>query len=310
MPPENKRGMIRWLLALPGYRTAVVAFALTLVLGIGGTAAYAYWSKSTQVAIAGTTRSEVPPGTAPVTANPVMAPRPATPSGQTCAAVLSDLEMRPNSFADVRFAWSPAAAATSYVVTVRSTAAKYDQTQTVNATQANFRFGRLPSDQDGKPVGSSSPFYTKYTVRVMPMNGTVAGDPLYFTYEYEHYKSNNCYYSNPTGAAPVGDIQPACDLPPFDSGTDYVQARFTWSASTGAKNYLVTMTAQNGSGYGGEQVVTAGSATFSMLMPKPVPGSAAYLSRYTIRVQPLNGALAGDPRYLTYQLGANSHQCW
>ncbi|MET4059060.1 hypothetical protein ABIB35_000589 [Arthrobacter sp. UYP6] len=287
-----------------------MAFVLTLVLGAGSTIAYAYWSQSTPVAISGTTRSEVPAGTSPVTVNPALAPRPATPSEPTCAAVLSDLEMRPNSFADVRFSWAAGAAATSYVITVKSAAAKYDQTQTVNATQANFRFGRLPSDRNGKPVGSSSPFYTKYTVRVMPMNGTVAGDPLYFTYEYEHYKSNNCYYSDPTGAAPLGDIQLACSLPPFDSGTDYVQARFTWSGSSGAKNYLVTMTAQNGSGYGGEQVVTADSAAFSVLLPKPAAGNAPYYGRYTIRVQPMKGVVAGDPRYLTYQLGANSHECW
>lgn len=287
-----------------------MAFVLTVVLGAGSTIAYAYWSQSTPVAISGTTRSEVPAGTSPVTANPVLAPRPGTPAGATCAAVLSELEMRPNNFADIKFSWAAGAAATSYVVTVRSAAANYDQTQTVNAAQANFRFGRLPSDQNGKPVGSASPFYTKYTVRVMPMNGTVAGDPLYFTYAYEHYSSTNCYYSDSAGAAPLGDIKLTCALPPFDSTADYAQARFTWSGSSGAKNYLVTMTAQNGSGYGGEQVVTAGTAAFSVLMPKPVPGGAPYLGPYTLRVQPLNGTLAGDPRYLTYQLGSNSHQCW
>lgn len=301
--------MVR-LRAQPGFRTAAVAFLLTVVLGAGSTVAYAYWSQSTPVAISGTTRSEVPAGTSPVTANPVLAARPGAPTGQTCAAVLSDLAMRPNNFADVRFSWVGAGAATSYVITVKSAAAKYDQTQTVKVTEANFRFGRLPSDEYGKPLGGSSPFYAKYTVRVMPMNGTVAGDPLYFTYEYEHYKSNNCYYSDPTGAAPLGDIKLVCALPPFDSDTDYVQARLTWSSSSGATNYLVTMTAQNGSGYGGEQIVTAGNAAFSVLMPNPTPGDAPYLGRYSIRVQPLNGALAGDPRYVTYQLGPNSHECW
>ena len=178
-----------------------------MVLGAGSTIAYAYWSQSTPVAISGTTRSEVPAGTAPVTDNPVLAARPGTLSGQTCAAKLSDVEMRPNDFADVRFAWT-GTGATSYLVTVRSKDGRYayDKSQTVKANQADFRFERLKSDEYGKPIGNSSPFYTKYTVRVMPLNSGIPGDPLYFTYEYEHYKSDNCYYSDPTGAAALADI--------------------------------------------------------------------------------------------------------
>ena len=45
----------RRLRAQPGFRTATLVFALTVVLGIGSTAAYAYWSQTAQVQIAGTT---------------------------------------------------------------------------------------------------------------------------------------------------------------------------------------------------------------------------------------------------------------
>ena len=38
---------------IPGLRAAVVVFALTVVLGLGGTAAYAYWSQQTSVTITG-----------------------------------------------------------------------------------------------------------------------------------------------------------------------------------------------------------------------------------------------------------------
>lgn len=306
-----KRGMIRRLHSVSGFRTAVVAFVLTVVLGIGGTAAYAYWSKSTAVVITGTTRSDLPPGTGEVTANPVLTVRPQTPTGQTCSARLSDQAMRPNVFADIRFTWA-GAGATRYVVSVRSKDSRYvyDKSQTVAVNQADFRFERLKSDEYGKPIGGTAPFYTKYTVRVMPMNGNIPGDPLYFTYEYEHYKSDNCYYSEPTGASPLGDIKLVCALPPFTAGADYAEAGFTWSGSAGAASYSVSMTAQNGRGYGGEQMVSGTAAAFRVMQPKPVPGNASYFGRYDIRVQPMNGSTAGDPRYLTYQLGAGSHECW
>ena len=52
------RGPRTWfsrLRAQPGFRTAAVAFVLTVVLGVGGPAAYAWWSQSSQVQISGAT---------------------------------------------------------------------------------------------------------------------------------------------------------------------------------------------------------------------------------------------------------------
>ncbi|GAA3289555.1 hypothetical protein ACFFON_16050 [Arthrobacter citreus] len=317
----TKPGWYGRLRTQPGFRTAVVAFVLTVVLGIGGTAAYAYWSQSTSTAITGTTRPEQPPvpppstlpaNTAGLTAKPALAARPGTPSGPACAALLSDEEMRSQDFADVRFSWAGAASATSYVITVKGTNGfSYDQTQTVKTKTADFRFGRLKSDQYGKPVGTSSPFYTKYTVRVMPMAGTVPGDPLYFTYEYEHYNSSNCYWSEPTGNAPVGSAAPlVCAAPVTVRGAGgYSDLPVSWARSSGATSYSVTMVNADRS-YGGELSVTGTQAAFRVMRPLPENDAAPYFARYTVRVQPMIGAAAGDPLYLTYQWGKNSHECW
>lgn len=55
--PNGWFGRLR---AQPGFRTASVAFLLTVVLGVGSTAAYAYWSQSKSLAITGTTGYLVP----------------------------------------------------------------------------------------------------------------------------------------------------------------------------------------------------------------------------------------------------------
>ena len=41
---RDSQSWLRRLRAQPGFRTALIAFCLTVVLGIGGSAAYAYWS--------------------------------------------------------------------------------------------------------------------------------------------------------------------------------------------------------------------------------------------------------------------------
>lgn len=48
-------GWVTRLRAQPGFRTAAVAFFLTVALGAGGPAAYAWWSASSSGAITGTT---------------------------------------------------------------------------------------------------------------------------------------------------------------------------------------------------------------------------------------------------------------
>lgn len=51
----ERRGWFGRLRAQPGFRAASVAFLLTVVLGVGSTVAYAYWSHTTTVRIMGST---------------------------------------------------------------------------------------------------------------------------------------------------------------------------------------------------------------------------------------------------------------
>lgn len=69
---EEQNRWFRRLRALSGFRTAVLAFVLTVVLGVGGTAAYAYWIQKTDIAISGSTGYSLPVPTAArcVTATP------------------------------------------------------------------------------------------------------------------------------------------------------------------------------------------------------------------------------------------------
>ena len=58
---DTRPGPFSRLRAQPGFRTAAVVFVLTVVLGLGGPAAYAYWSQSTAVTISGKTAPPVTP---------------------------------------------------------------------------------------------------------------------------------------------------------------------------------------------------------------------------------------------------------
>lgn len=57
----KQSGWFTRLRAQPGFRTAAVAFFLTVALGAGGPAAYAWWSASTSGLITGTTAAPVLP---------------------------------------------------------------------------------------------------------------------------------------------------------------------------------------------------------------------------------------------------------
>ena len=71
-PQPERLGWVSRLRAQPGFRTAAIAFVLTVVLGVGGTAAYAYWSQQTVVTISGSTAYSLPAPSAAicVTATP------------------------------------------------------------------------------------------------------------------------------------------------------------------------------------------------------------------------------------------------
>lgn len=313
---DQRSGWIGRLRAQPGFRTATIVYILVVALGLGGTVAYASWSRSAPGTIsgqAGTAGPVLPANTALIGAQPALQARPGTPSEQVCSPLLTDEQMRPNNYADINFSWSGAAGATQYVVTVKGKNGgfSYDQSRTVSTPAAEFRFGRLPSDQYGKPVGDSSPFYTSYTVRVLPMAGTVPGDPLYFTYKYEHYNASNCFWSESTGASPIGSAAPVvCADPTTVHGNGgYSDLKISWAGSAGATSYSVTMTNADRS-YGGETSVTGTNAAFRIMRPQPEKDNVPYFATYTVRVQPMKGAVAGDPVYLQgYQFYAWGQKC-
>ena len=85
--------------------------------------------------------------------------------------------------------------------------------------------------------------------------------------------------------------------------------RVQWSASSGATGYSVTMHNADRT-YGGEISVTGTSASFRIMRPSPESGDAPYFATYSVRVQPMNGARAGDPVYLQgYQFYTWGQKC-
>ncbi|KPN17836.1 hypothetical protein [Arthrobacter sp. Edens01] len=94
---QQRRGGMKRLAGLPGSRTAAAAFVLTVALGAGGPAAYAWWNQQGTAAITVTagkpTASAVtPPATPDPTPSPTVpgpttpAPTPTTPPVTTPAA--------------------------------------------------------------------------------------------------------------------------------------------------------------------------------------------------------------------------------
>ena len=108
--PSGRFGRLR---ALPGFRTATVAFILTVVLGIGGTAAYAYWQVSTTATISVTPTVNLPVPAAPV------------------------CESLPN---EVRIQWQPVAGA--------DVNAAYILTFTVGTASKSYAFPGTPQSVD------------------------------------------------------------------------------------------------------------------------------------------------------------------
>ena len=66
-PVSDGGGWFSRLRAQPGFRSAAIAFVLTVVLGLGGSAAYAYWSLRVDAnLIVATARPDLPSVAAPI----------------------------------------------------------------------------------------------------------------------------------------------------------------------------------------------------------------------------------------------------
>lgn len=310
---SEKPGWFARFRAQPGFTPAVVAFFLAVALGIGAPAAYALWSSTSslelQVRTAAPPGPALPPGTSLVSAQPAYADRPGAVTGLTCASLLTKMQMVNNNYTDTRFSWPAADGATSYTISVRNNTGTfgYDQARTVSTPEAVFRFERQLSESNGNPKPGATPFYSYYTVRVLPIKNGVPGDPLYRSYQYDHHNSSNCHGGDSGSASPTGSIVPfTCAPVAWNSNPAYTELALSWPRATNATSYSVTIRSQNG-GAGAEATVTG---TAAALRVEPKPAGPEFQGRYTVRVQPMNGSAGGDPVYRTYQLGANSHECW
>ena len=298
-------GLLRRFRAVPGSRIAMVAFFLTIALAAGGSAAYALWSQRGDAAVTAVAGAPKPGPTAAgggpidVTAN-IQTAWAGKLSGITCARV----QVQEPGSTGIRFSWPNLSTATSYVVSVKSTSAGYTYTQpaqTVGSPHATFVF---PDKRDTE----SAPYYVNYVIRVMPMKGTTAGDPLYLTFQHRRYETNNCY--EPRGVetnvvmSPLQFTSLTCRLVGLSNSTT-ADLPLSWTAVPGAASYRVSIRPAAGYSrtYGADIVTASTSATFRF----PVEQTTG---KYVVRVQPMNGTVAGDPAYVTYRMGGpDDHGC-
>lgn len=320
--------MLKRFRRLPGSRAAAAAFVLALVLGFGGPAAYAWWSQqgaaSFSVTAGAPTATPTPtptptptqPGPPAVGPNPVLAGWPGKPSGGVVCTPLKDFEsLRQDREMGISFSWGApvrGTAPTGYVVRMTSNTPgfAYDKVQNVTAANAVFTLPRSLSDpKSGNAVDGSTPYYTTYTIRVMPMNGTVAGDPLYWTYKYEHWKLNNCYdeRGQGSGLGTVGNTVLTCSkaMPNPRWVDGYYTLTLGWQTAPAAASYRVTIVSNGRPGVYGLDMTTP-DVQAALRFAK----EAGSYGQYTVRVQPMNASGSGDPAYMTYQLGEYSQECW
>lgn len=308
--PRTVRGAMARMRALPGFTAAAVAFALVVFMGTGAAVAVAKWQQSATATIAVTvgavpatptpsppappaptaTATAIPPATArglvvspPV---PVLATRPANipVNDVSCAPVPGPSQPTDAKTSDIRFSWPASANATAYRVTLQADEGSYLSSQVVTGAAAVFTLGRPTAP------------YGNYGLRIQPMNGSVAGDAVYRTYIYGAWGSTNCTFHaaapSPLGGITAVDFQgPTVDQ--LTSGRNPTAAMtFTWTKSTGATSYVVTLKSKSSS-YGAEVTVNGLSATLTFPWTTS-NDQAAYFADYDLRIQPMQGTLAGD----------------
>lgn len=289
---EQKKGphRSRKLRDVPGLTTAMVAFVLVVLLGSGGVA-IAMWNQSATATIAITAGAPIP-GT--ILTVPEFAIRPAATEflGNPCKPGSPS-----QSNARFNFTWSGGRPnTTDYVVTLVGVSGNnYNQTQTVQASQATFAVKQ-------SLFGSGS-----FILRVQPMNGGIAGDPIYKTVLLSyHLLSTDC--SVPTKQEPLPATFNVSTAAPAPGPTDSV-IKLGWTApASGATSYVVSIKA-NQSSYGAEFTTTTRTATFTF-PPRSQNGvviaAAPFYGDYTLRIQPMNGATAGDPVYKDVTYSGNN----
>ena len=321
----SKRAALRGrnLRNLPGFTTAAVAFVVVVLMG-GGGIAVAKWNQSATATInitAGAAPTPtLPPAPTPVpTSSPTPAPAPTLPqtgtgnivaapvmdirpSGMnadqiTCASIKDAAQATKDATAGFVFSWAPAINSTSYVtsLTFSGKGYSYQQKQSVTGNQALYTLNNSPAA------------FGLYILRIQPMNGVVAGDPIYRTFQHSAQLSANCYDARPDGKSLLGTL--AVSASPIAAKPNDNILQLTWGGAFAATSYIVTVKSASSS-YGTEFTTTSLAATLTF-PPRirdqwgNVTNAGPYFSDYSLRIQPMNGTQAGDPVYKVIRYHAN-----
>ncbi|POH74920.1 hypothetical protein [Arthrobacter glacialis] len=302
----TKRALGR-LRKLPGFTTAAVAFVLIVLLG-GGGAAVAKWNQSATVSMGITagaapapsptptpspspTPTPTPSATPPpnnqgnIVANPVIAARPGLmdPTKVEC-----DANGNSGKYA---VSWpADASGNISYVASVSVSDKNYGapQSQNVSVNKATFN------------LSNTDAAYGLYILRIQPMNGTVAGDPIYRTIQHEK-RTQQCGYASPNDRSPLGSF--SVNAVPASSVKTNNVLNVSWTALATGTDYKVSIVSvDTASSFGAEFTTRSTGATLTFPAYKldgsgnPTNGGA-YNGEYLLRVIPMNGTQAGDPVY-------------
>lgn len=300
--PEANRpawGWARRLRALPGFKAAVVAFLVTVILGGGTIAAVANWQQSSTATIAitaGAAMPTPPPLYGNVVTPAVFVTRPATLVDVTCTSPKDP----PNI--DFTVTWPAAENASAYAVTLfHAGSSDSIASHSVTTNTAIFTFGE-PGPADGD-----------YVLRIQPFAGANAGDAVYRNVTFAQKKFSPCPTAGTTsGPSPLGAVSPTAQ--PVVRGAATSTMAIKWTPSAGAASYVVTVKSST-SGYGTE--FTTSDLTATLTFPQaardaagnlinPADASAPYYGDYTFRIQPMNGTTAGDPVYMTIKYYSSS----
>lgn len=347
--PDTETGRAKQgfsLSALPGIKTAAVAFVLTILLG-GGGMAIANWNQSA------TTTVDITAGAAPTpTPAPVPTPAPTVAPTPTPAPVPTTPPVVPTPTPTPTPTPSPTPttpAGPGNIVANPVTMALPAQVDPATVTCANagnsgnFTIGWAANEAAGtsyvvtlksqtsstvfqqtqtvtqRTVGFSldnkSSAYGNYLLRIQAVDSTTgaAGDPSYRTLRYFGKDNFGCDYGASDGQPPLGALtvrsEPAAPRP-----HDNV-LKLNW-ASHAATSYLVTIVLPTSSPkYGTEFSISERGATL-VFPPRPWNQSgtnvagAAFFGQYSLRILPMNGAQAGDPVYKTVQYGPYDFSVW
>lgn len=306
------------LSALPGVRTAAVAFVLTVLIG-GGGLAIANWGQSATTTIditAGaaptptpeptqpptvppTAPPTVPPGSGTIVANPAIMALPAKVDAGTIRCT------RNGSSGNITIDWpGTQTAGISYGVSLKFLASSTVAPQTQTVTQRSVSFS----------LENKSTAYGKYLLRIQPTNTAtaVAGDPTYVTVRYSK-DDFGCEYGASDGQPPLGAF--AVSSEPMAPRPNDNLLKLSWTPTT-ATSYVVTIALPAGAPkYGAEFTTTTLGAT--VVFPPRVwnqagttVSNAAFFGQYSLRILPINGGQAGDPIYKTVQYGPYDLTVW